>query len=93
MVQFAVDCLHGQILGFLKGPLSTKGRAYVHGFRGKLDDFVIAGREIHWLCRTSSQDSEFEPGRLEKSLGIRATFRNVTTVKKLAALLEAESRN
>lgn len=76
-------------VGFLKAPLSPKGRAYVSGFKGKLDDFAFAGREIHWLCRWSSLESEFQPGRLEKTLGIRATFRNLNTVQKLAALASA----
>jgi len=73
-------------VGFLKDPLSTKGRSYVMGFKGKLDDFAFAGREIHWLCRAASLESPFQSARLEKVLGIRATFRNLNTVRKLAKL-------
>jgi uncharacterized protein (DUF1697 family) len=51
----------------------------------KTDGFYLNGRQLYWLCRTSFRDSEFSGARLEKMLGLPATLRNVTTVKKLAA--------
>lgn len=42
------------------------------------------GREIYWLCRTSFSDSGFSLALLEKALGLPATIRNASTVKKIA---------
>ena len=53
--------------------------------RTRVDDFQLRGRELYWLCRTRSSESEFSGGRLEKTIGASVTLRNVTTVKRLAA--------
>ena len=78
---------HGLYVGFLKEPLSAGQNDLVHGFRTPTDGFAVNGREVWWLCRTRSSDSEFSGARLEKGLGVRATFRNVTTVRAIAAKL------
>src|ERR1700682_5789013 len=53
---------------------------------GELDDLHVNGREIYWLCRaTRMSDSKFSGALLEKTLGMRATFRNSTTVRNIAA--------
>ena len=48
------------------------------------DEFHVHGREVYWLCRGRTSDSKFSGALLEKALGMPATFRNVTTVRKLA---------
>ena len=53
--------------------------------RGEVDEFRIDGREVYWLCRKSFSESEFSKARLEKVLGTRATVRNSSTVRKIAA--------
>lgn len=50
-----------------------------------IDDLHVYGREVYWLCRTKVSDSTFSGARLEKTLGMPATIRNVTTVRRLAA--------
>lgn len=55
-------------------------------FKTAVDDFHIHGREIYWLCRIRSSDSDFSLAKLEKVLGKQATFRKSTTVHKMAAL-------
>jgi uncharacterized protein (DUF1697 family) len=54
-------------------------------FCSEIDDFHVHEREIYWLCRTKMSDSTFSGARLEKAIGMPATMRNVTTIKKLAA--------
>lgn len=49
-----------------------------------VDDFHIAGREVYWLCRKSLGESVFSGPLLEKTLGMPATVRNSTTVRKMA---------
>jgi uncharacterized protein (DUF1697 family) len=54
-------------------------------FTTETDDFHIAEREVYWLCRKKMSESKFSGARLEKTLGMQATFRNSTTIKKIAA--------
>jgi uncharacterized protein (DUF1697 family) len=77
----------GLYVGFLKEPLAPGQQDLVQCFRTPTDEFAISGREVWWLCRTRSSDSAFSGGKLEKALGLRATFRNVTTVRAVAARL------
>ncbi len=73
-------------VGFVKEPLDAGALDAVEGFRTPTDDFAVLGREVYWHCRTRSTDSEFSGARFEKVLRRKATFRNVTTVRRLAAL-------
>jgi uncharacterized protein (DUF1697 family) len=50
-----------------------------------VDDFHIYGREVYWLRRRMNGESKFSGALLEKALGMRATIRNSTTVKKIAS--------
>jgi uncharacterized protein (DUF1697 family) len=50
----------------------------------KIDNLHVSEREVYWLCRTTISESAFSGARLEKTLGMQATLRNSTTVKKLA---------
>jgi uncharacterized protein (DUF1697 family) len=51
----------------------------------EVDEFHIYGREVYWLRRTKVGESKFSGALLEKTLGMPATLRNSTTVKKIAA--------
>jgi uncharacterized protein (DUF1697 family) len=89
---FAADDVgeaQGVYVGFLKEPPSAEQHALVHGFRTPTDELAVSGREVWWLCRIRSSDSDFSGGKLEKALGLKATFRNLTTVKAIAARLTA----
>jgi uncharacterized protein (DUF1697 family) len=89
---FAVEDVgeaHGVYVGFLKEPPSPEQHALVHGFRTPTDVLAVSGREVWWLCRIRSADSDVSGGKLEKALGLKATFRNLTTVRAMAARLSA----
>ena len=72
-------------IGFMPASPSDAAQQKLFALPLKMDDFHLHGREVYWLCRTSFSDSEFSGARLEKTLGMPATLRNSTTVKKLAA--------
>ena len=57
--------------------------------RSKIDDFHVEGREVYWVRRTMLGESKFTGARLEKIIGMPATARNITTVRKLAMLTDA----
>jgi uncharacterized protein (DUF1697 family) len=65
-------------------PITEAERALMAA-RNEVDDFKLHGRELYWLCRKNFSDSKFSGPRLEKTLGLRGTARNSTTVRKLAA--------
>ena len=72
-------------IGFLKTapPAATKARLLAA--QTAVDDFAICGRELFWRCRVASRESVFSGARLEKTLGMATTLRNVNTVRRLAA--------
>jgi uncharacterized protein (DUF1697 family) len=71
-------------VGFLDRPLDAAAARGLMAFKTEIDDFHTAGCEIYWLCRTNQSDSTFSNARLEQTLKIRATFRGINTVARLA---------
>ena len=49
-----------------------------------IDGLQINERELYWLYRRKNGESKLYGPILEKSLGLRATVRNVNTIKRLA---------
>jgi uncharacterized protein (DUF1697 family) len=72
-------------VAFLPGTPGEQARQKLLALRTPVDDFHVHKREIYWLCRIRMSDSTFSGGLLEKTVGLPATMRNTTTVKKLAA--------
>ena len=72
------------MVAFLHQPPKPAAKQKLMALRNAQDDFAIAGREVHWWCRTKISDSKFSNAALEKALGVPATMRNITTVRKLA---------
>jgi uncharacterized protein (DUF1697 family) len=73
------------MVAFLHAPLTASMKTKLLALRSKQDDLASAGREVHWWCRTKTSDSKFSGAVLEKTLGVPATFRNITTIRKLVA--------
>jgi len=46
------------------------------------DSFAVQGREVYWL-RRDKEKSPFSNNRIEKTLGIAVTTRNITTLRKI----------
>ena len=72
-------------IAFLQTPPSAGTEQKLMAFRSEVDDFRVNGREVYWLCRKKVSESSFSGALLEKTLGMPATIRNATTVKRLAA--------
>jgi len=72
-------------VGFLSGAPPAAASRRLRESSTATDDFRIFGRDLYWHCRTSFADSPFSGPRLEKTLGMPTTLRNVTTVRKIAA--------
>lgn len=76
---------HTLYIGFLPAPPSAAAKNKLLAGATQSYDFHIYGREVYWLCRKLFSESEFSGKQLEKTLGMPATLRNSTTVKKIAA--------
>jgi uncharacterized protein (DUF1697 family) len=72
-------------IAFLQTPPSPGTEQKLMAFCSEVDDFRIHGREVYWLCRKQMSESSFSGALLEKTMGMPATMRNATTVKRLAA--------
>ncbi len=82
---------HSLYIAFLPAPPNDEAQQKLMAFRTEVDDFHFHEREVYWLCRTKMSESAFSGALLEKTLGLPATMRNATTVKKLAAKYTASS--
>ena len=76
---------HTLSVGFLKQPLGAAAVSVMRSIGTEYDEFHVGGREAYWLCRGRMSESKLWNGALQKALGAPTTFRNMTTVKRLAA--------
>jgi uncharacterized protein (DUF1697 family) len=74
-------------VAFLGQAPPAAARARLLDLAGPTDDFRVTDREVFWLCRKRMSESRFSGAVLEKTLGMPATLRNVTTVQRIAAKL------
>lgn len=72
-------------IAFLPAPPGGEAKQKLMAFRTPIDELHVHEREVYWLCRKKLSESAFSGALLEKTIGMPATMRNATTVKKLAA--------
>ena len=77
-------------VGFMKAPASADAQKAVHALAGSDERFAFSGREIYWMTDGNMLESKFTYKALERITKSPATFRNITTVTKLAAKYGAE---
>jgi uncharacterized protein (DUF1697 family) len=79
-------------VGFPGRALTAAERHTVEAFTSATDDFVTNARELYWRRRVRASESSFSLARFEKALGAPATFRNITTVRRIDALMSPGAR-
>ena len=72
-------------VAFLKAGPAAALRKSVEALAGPGDRFLFAGREFYWLRDGGFSDSKFSNSVFERAIKAPATFRNVTTVRKIVA--------
>lgn len=72
-------------IAFLPSPPNEAAQQKLMALQTEIDEFHVHEREIYWLCRKTISQSTFSGALLEKAIGMAATMRNITTVRKLAA--------
>jgi uncharacterized protein (DUF1697 family) len=73
------------VVGFLADAPGAADRRKILALATDIDELHVHGREVYWLCRTRQSDSDFSGAVFERALGVRATFRGMNTVTRLAA--------
>jgi len=73
-----------EYVAFTRAPPSAEAQAKLAAVRSEIDDFIVEGREIYWISRSTMSQSTFSGALLERVIGMPATLRNITTVRKLA---------
>lgn len=72
-------------VGLLKAPMDPTLWPLVETFRTESDDFHLNGSELYWISRSRQMESKFSNAAFERKLKMRATFRGLKTMSKLAA--------
>jgi uncharacterized protein (DUF1697 family) len=83
---------HTLHVAFLRNALGDEAGQKVLSLRTALDDFRIHGREVYWLCRGKVTDSMVSWPLVAKTVAMPSTMRNLTTIRKLAALYPPDHR-
>jgi uncharacterized protein (DUF1697 family) len=76
---------HALYVSFLGAEPSADARRAVLALGSADDEFQVHQRELYWLRRKSFTDSPISSAIVERALGMPATARNVTTVRRIAA--------
>lgn len=74
---------HTLYIAFLAKPPGEQAVQKLLALASEVNQFHVHACEIYWLCQTSFSDSGFSLAQLEKALGLPATIRNASTVKKI----------
>ncbi|HEU4929967.1 MAG TPA: DUF1697 domain-containing protein [Candidatus Krumholzibacteria bacterium] len=74
-------------VGFLDDEPTAAAKKRVLALATDVDAFHLHGRELYWLLRTKFSESKITGNKLERTLEMPTTLRNVTTVRKIAAKL------
>jgi uncharacterized protein (DUF1697 family) len=73
--------------GFLQDAFSADQARKLLACRTETDEFCVRGREYYWLCRINTNESKVWSSPQMKAVKLPTyTMRNLTTVRKLAAL-------
>ncbi len=72
-------------VGLIKAPLDAAAQKKLSALISAESQFDSTGREVFWLARKSSADSDFSGAIFEKTFRIQSTWRNTNTIQRMAA--------
>ena len=78
-------------VAFLRGVPTKESARKLVAFSNDVDTLRIHENHVLWLVRGNSRASTLSGGQIEKTLGMPATLRNATTVRKLAKIVSPET--
>ena len=81
----------GLYVGFLKSKPDAAAVGRVMAMANDLNEFHVRGRELYWYARDRMAVLKITNTAFERALEMPTTFRNVTTVRKLAEKFPASA--
>lgn len=81
---------HTILIGFLRTSPPSEVAAKISALQTPTDLFHVRGAQLYWWCKGRQSESKITNVMLERAMGgSPVTFRNITTVRKLAAMAGA----
>lgn len=74
------------MVGFLPTEVDAREKKIISAMSTPVDELFAENREVFWLAKQNFSGAIFQPAKLEKQLGKPVTFRNMNTVRRIAAL-------
>jgi uncharacterized protein (DUF1697 family) len=71
------------LVGFLKGPIDADAKKKFLTLASPQDKFAVTGAEIWWYSDISQAESKFNANMFDKALGVRSTWRNLRTIRRM----------
>jgi len=72
-------------IGFLRDAPSDEAQAKLAMLQSDIDLLQVNKRELYWLCRKSISESKLSGNKIEKTLSMPTTLRDISTIHKLLA--------
>jgi uncharacterized protein (DUF1697 family) len=72
-------------VGFMRDNAAAGAVAKATALSNAIDELRVHGREVYWLARKNISEATLTGAAIEKALQTPVTFRNVNTVRRLAA--------
>ena len=85
----ALAASNTHVVGFMARAPDADALQAIARFDSAVDRFHLHGRELYWLSRQKQSESTFSNAAFEKALRLRATFRGMSTLRRLAAKVAA----
>ena len=84
---FPATALQGASLyvGLMKRAASAAAIKAMRGLQTDIDELRVQGREVYWLARRNIAEASITGAAIEKALQTPVTFRNINTLRRLAA--------
>jgi uncharacterized protein (DUF1697 family) len=70
-------------VAFLSAPLTELQESNLMALVSKVDQFLVKGNEVYWICQVAQNASKFSNGVFEQKMKARSTFRRVSMLIKL----------
>ena len=71
-------------VGMIKTPLDAAAQKKLSALISAESQFYSTGREVFWLARKSTADSDFSGAIFEKTFKVKSTWRNINTIRRMA---------
>jgi uncharacterized protein (DUF1697 family) len=72
-------------IAFLNSSASKESIVKTNTLQNKFNEFHFSKDVMYWICKKKFSDSGITGNKLEKTLGMKTTVRNSTTIKKIVS--------